>query len=611
MTPELISELYTNAVTALYRARCTKGYWVGQLSSSALSTATSVFAFHILDRSVGTQAHRELIYRGINWLVKHQNNDGGWGDTPESPSNISTTTLCWAAVGVINHDDSAVSESTVRAEGYLKPLVGELNPLNLVSAITRVYGVDRTFSIPILTMCVLAGRFGSGRDAWRHVRQLPFELAALPHSLFHRAGLPVVSYALPALIAMGQVRHFHRPSWCPVTRGLRSLLKKRTLRKLEQIQPESGGFLEAAPLTGFVLMSLASIGQGESKVAVKATCFLEESVREDGSWPIDTNLATWLTTLSVNALGADSLTDIEKHKIAHWLIDQQYNVIHPYTQARPGGWAWTDLPGGVPDADDTAGALLALKTLIQAGVEETGRLKNSVNNGISWLLGLQNADGGIPTFCPGWGKLPFDRSTPDITAHAVRAWHIWRDDLPVELANRVDKGIEQAINFLIANQRDNGSWVPLWFGNQVAKDQENPVHGTSRVLLAYEAGERFSGWQAAMEKATDWLIAVQNVDGGWGGDKSTPSTIEETSLAMEALAMIRQESSVSIEDAIIRGLKWIYKNTDEGEQFRTSPIGLYFAKLWYHEQLYPMIFTVAALRRLSNFAETDRLKENG
>jgi squalene-hopene/tetraprenyl-beta-curcumene cyclase len=28
-----------------------------------------------------------------------------------------------------------------------------------------------------------------------------------------------------------------------------------------------------------------------------------------------------------------------------------------------------------------------------------------------------------------------------------------------------------------------------------------------------------------------------------------------------------------------------------------SPIGFYFAKLWYYERLYPRIFTVAALKR--------------
>ena len=31
-----------------------------------------------------------------------------------------------------------------------------------------------------------------------------------------------------------------------------------------------------------------------------------------------------------------------------------------------------------------------------------------------------------------------------------------------------------------------------------------------------------------------------------------------------------------------------------------SPIGFYFAKLWYFEKLYPMIATVGALTRLVN-----------
>ena len=47
-----------------------------------------------------------------------------------------------------------------------------------------------------------------------------------------------------------------------------------------------------------------------------------------------------------------------------WLLDQQYRQVHPYTNADPGGWAWTDLPGGVPDADDTPGALLAVLQLL-------------------------------------------------------------------------------------------------------------------------------------------------------------------------------------------------------------------------------------------------------
>ena len=98
----------------------------------------------------------------------------------------------------------------------------------------------------------------------------------------------------------------------------------------------------------------------------RGVAFLTATVREGGSWPIDTNLATWLTTLSINALGGAAFTDAEREYLQRWLLDQQYTAVHPFTQSAPGGWAWTDLSGGVPDGDDTPGAILALAELATA-----------------------------------------------------------------------------------------------------------------------------------------------------------------------------------------------------------------------------------------------------
>src|SRR6202011_2068157 len=158
----------------------------------------------------------------------------------------------------------------------------------------------------------------------------------------------------------------------------------------------------------FVVLSLVGAGLADHPVTRAGVGFLVRSARPDGSWPIDTNLATWVTTLAVNALAIDPdfhqiVPEPDRRKIRDWLLDQQYTTEHPYTLARPGGWAWTNLPGGVPDADDTAGALLALKNL---GAEDSRVLKAAAS-GVEWLLGSQNRDGGIPTFCRGWGTLPF------------------------------------------------------------------------------------------------------------------------------------------------------------------------------------------------------------
>src|ERR1700753_2027547 len=89
------------------------------------------------------------------------------------------------------------------------------------------------------------------------------------------------------------------------------------------------------------------------------------------------------------------------------------------------------------------------------------------------MRGLQNSDGGLPTFCRGWGVLPFDRSGSDLTAHAIRA-------MP-----RDEKTTSRAMTYLARQQCPDGSWLPRWFGNQHAPDDVNPVYGTSRVLAAY------------------------------------------------------------------------------------------------------------------------------
>jgi squalene-hopene/tetraprenyl-beta-curcumene cyclase len=538
-------------VERLLDARDPGGYWTGELSSSALSTATAAIAL----------GDDPLAAKGLAWLERTQNQDGGWGDTVLSISNISTTALCWAAFTIAGRR---------LGEEWMRRAAGGLEPQRLVDAIAFRYGNDRTFSVPILTVLAVAGHV-----PWRLVPQLPFELAAFPQAWFRRLQLPVVSYALPALIAMGQVRHRRCPALNPAARLARIVTSRKTLAVLERIQPANGGFLEATPLTSFVAISLRAAGYSGHPVLRKALEFLRASVRSDGSWPIDTNLATWVTTLAVNALG-DRLPANERAPIREWLLGQQYRKVHPYTGAPPGGWAWTDLPGGVPDADDTAGALLALAHL---GTEDA----DAVTAGIEWLLDLQNRDGGIPTFCRGWGKLPFDRSSPDITAHALLAWLVWRPTLNTRVQARIDAAMRRALEFLERAQRPDGVWVPLWFGNQFAANDENPVYGTSRVLLALRHIQPDS---AMAKRAAAWLRSVQNPDGGWGGDRGIASSIEETSVAVSALG----------DDAA-----WLVEATRHGEDTPPAPIGFYFARLWYYERLYPLIFAADALARAPGY----------
>jgi squalene-hopene/tetraprenyl-beta-curcumene cyclase len=67
--------------------------------------------------------------------------------------------------------------------------------------------------------------------------------------------------------------------------------------------------------------------------------------------------------MAIQALDKESVSTAQREALLDWLLNQQHSNIHQYTMAEPGGWAWTDLPGGVPDADDTSGALMAIKGL--------------------------------------------------------------------------------------------------------------------------------------------------------------------------------------------------------------------------------------------------------
>ncbi|HYT61912.1 MAG TPA: prenyltransferase/squalene oxidase repeat-containing protein [Haliangiales bacterium] len=699
----------------LLAARGPHGHWTGELSSSALSTATAVTALAVVERESGdpsrTTHYTSRIARGLDWLARNVNADGGWGDTTLSLSNISTTTLCWAAFGIAPGADEKYSAIVAGAEQWLTRHAGGVDPDKLASAIIRRYGKDRTFSVPILTTCALSGRLGSGAAAWKWVLPLPFELAALPHQFFAALRLPVVSYALPALIAIGQARHHHLPSRNPFARIARNLTRRQTGKVLTEIQPSSGGFLEATPLTSFVVMSLAGSGQVNHAVTTKGVEFLLASARADGSWPIDTNLATWATTLSVNALASGSaaasaapvgaradrtetgreerdgevpntpressvlpttsvapefvLTAEERRVIVQWLLKQQYRGLHPYTHARSGGWAWTDLPGGVPDADDTAGALLALKKLSSPESQRTpgpsqggeqpgeagpvagstpadvfGASKDAVLHaaiaGIIWLLDLQNSDGGIPTFCRGWTNLPFDRSAPDLTAHALRAWNAWLPELSPELRRRVRRAIEKGVRYLTRTQHRDGYWNPLWFGNQHTPDETNPVYGTARVVIAlaemagqvsrlpgstgttkggndrqvfatsrsefFDPGKLATLLSSLIEKGASGLVTAQKPDGSWGAPGNGPASVEETALAVEALAAIAASDAGSdpVRKAAMRGANWLIEKVENGEWRQPSPIGFYFAKLWYYERLYPQVFTAGALARVAS-----------
>src|SRR5438067_5973086 len=148
-TPERLEAAYRAALARLLAERTPEGHWVGELSTSALSTATAVSALALVGRARADAAFDGLVRGGLDWLASHQNDDGGWGDTVKSFSNISTTMLGRAAIHLAGAADR-YAETLRRADVYMSARFGT-TPEQQAEAVRARYGKDRTFAVPILT----------------------------------------------------------------------------------------------------------------------------------------------------------------------------------------------------------------------------------------------------------------------------------------------------------------------------------------------------------------------------------------------------------------------------------------------------------------------------
>ena len=281
------------------------------------------------------------------------------------------------------------------------------------------------------------------------------------------------------------------------------------------------------------------------------------------------------------------------------------------------------------------------------------------------------------------GDIPTDADSPEMAARMDELLQSAVDD---PLTNRLHDAMAKGLLFLEKAQRENGSWVPLWFGNQFGHDDENPVYGTARVLMFYREmlDEDSELNTPEVFRAAEWLASVQHAasrpdqaqrssgslesddsslpeqrrsaprsglltepfvvpppggepvsgdpqngdrrnppeggttnehsqsanplaphpsplthTGGWGGDAGIPPTVEETALAAEALLPFKMHRKNAFD-----GIRWLISRVEDGSVSEPSPIGFYFARLWYFEELYPLIFAASALRRAVEFVES-------
>ena len=190
--------------------------------------------------------------------------------------------------------------------------------------------------------------------------------------------------------------------------------------------------------------------------------------------------------------------------------------------------------------------------------------------------------------------MPFDRSGCDLTAHALRSFlHFgsWAGPGADSVGAMIGGSAPGGLRYLANEQRPDGSWLPLWFGNQHAQDEINPVYGTARVLAAY----RDLGLKDSPECQRGVSLPAVSPERRRRLGRREGLPVERRGDGAGGGGVLDATCSARLEAVAARRSTWLVEAVESGRFREPSPIGFYFAKLWYYEKLYPLIFTVAAL----------------
>ena len=168
---------------------------------------------------------------------------------------------------------------------------------------------------------------------------------------------------------------------------------------------------------------------------------------------------------------------------------------------------------------------------------------------------------------------------------------LWLPSLDGKLKSDVQKSLDRMLTWMGKSAEESNGWVPLWFGDQDAEDEKAPVYGTATAIDYLMSAHHPVATELAASQI-NFLLISQNEDGGWGGNKGVPSKVTYTCRALAALKHFPH----LYEEPRQRGWDYLYQRFKAGTLYEREPIGLYFSRLWYSEELYNVLFLLNALK---------------
>ncbi|MEU6851676.1 squalene--hopene cyclase [Actinacidiphila alni] len=595
------------------------GWWKGDLETNVTMDAEDL----LLRQFLGIQDER-ITAASARWIRSQQRADGAWPTFHGGPGDVSATIEAYVALRLAGDSPDeahmALAAKWSRGEGgvaasrvftriwlalfgwwrwedlpELPPEIIYLPkwmPLNIYS-----FGCWARQTIVPLTVV----------GAHRPVRPAPFGIDELhvdparPLPKRRRASIRTWDGVFERL---DQALHVYR-RFSP--RMVRRTAMNACARWIIERQEADGCWGGIQPPAVYSVIALHLLGYELDHPVVKAGL---DSLDRFAVWPEEgvrmieaCQSPVWDTCLAAIALADAGVPadDPALVKAADWMLGEQitrpgdWSVQRP--ELAPGGWAFEFHNDIYPDIDDTAEVVLALRRIQHP---DRARVDSAVEKAVRWNVGMQSRNGAWGAFdadntSPFPNRLPFcdfgeviDPPSADVTAHVV--------EMLAALGLERDDHTKRGIDWLLAEQEDNGAWFGRWGVNY--------IYGTGSAVPALAAAG-LPADHPAIRRAVRWLESVQNNDGGWGEDLRSysdrewvgrgVSTASQTAWALMALLAAGERDS----DTVARGVRWLTETQlPDGSWDEPYFTGTGFPRdfsINYH--LYRMVFPLTALGR--------------
>ena len=229
---------------------------------------------------------------------------------------------------------------------------------------------------------------------------------------------------------------------------------------------------------------------------------------------------------------AKSYEFIELSQIKHEHSTHAEFFRHPMI----GSWPFSTPENGWPVADCTAEGLSATLAIHHAGLVKPVIDEERIKKAVDVILSYQNTDGGWATYettrAPKWleklnpsevfADIMIDYSWTECTAACVLSLLEIQDIYPSYKNNEISKAISTGIQFIIEQQKSDGSWYggwavcftyATWFGVEALSKAKARGYYDDAVI------------SNSVKKACAFLVSKQKADGGWGETFKSCSTL--------------------------------------------------------------------------------------